>query len=469
MKMLLKKIESPGLLPCELFSAFGRRKFAFLLESGEPHGSISSFSFAGTNPFLTVRAKGNRVVIANMEGAVSKMKGDPIGILRKLVKKYEFKRGKNGIPFAGGAVGYFGYNLNAVIESKVVPCRDDTPSLPDLYFMFCDSGAVFDHSSDMLYLFSIPAVSTMRAEEGMSFLEEAYKKGKRAKMAREGGPPANRRKCGKTKICGITSEKEYCKSVVSVKDYIASGDVYEVNLSHRITIESSRKPFDIYRDLRKYDPTPFSGFLKFEGLSIVSASPERFLRVDGDNVETRPIKGTMPRGKTGAQDKRNRRKLAASIKDKAENIMIVDLSRNDLGRVCETGSVLPFELMSIEAYSRVFQMVSTVRGKLKKGKDFFDCIRACFPAGSMTGAPKIRAMQIIEELEPVRRGIYSGSAGYISFSGDADFNIIIRTLIHWKGKYYLQAGGAVVADSDPKSEYRETLYKAQSIIEALER
>lgn len=469
MKILIKKIEKPGLFPHEFFSAFGNKDFAYLLESGRPHGRISSYSFAGTNPFLIMRAKGNKAVLRDREGNVSQKSGDPIEVLRELVKKYSFKDRRIDIPFMGGAVGYFGYNLNGVIEKKVVPSRRDKPSLPDLYFMFSDSGAVFDHNTDSLYLYSLPIISSKRAEKEMSFLEEAYKNGKARKESRSENISPIRKKKGILRIRGLTSQKHYCRQIEKVKNYISAGDAYEVNLSHRFIIETSKKPFDVYCELRKSDPTPFSAFLKFRAMSVVSASPERFLRVDGNGVETRPIKGTMPRGKTVREDERNKKKLSESIKDRAENIMIVDLSRNDLGRVCETGSVSPCELMNIEAYSRVFQMVSTVRGKLKKGKDFFDCIRACFPAGSMTGAPKIRAMQIIEELEPVRRGIYSGAAGYISFSKGMDLNIIIRTLIYWRKKYYLQVGGAVVADSEPVSEYRETLYKAQSIIEALKK
>ncbi|MBI5376310.1 MAG: aminodeoxychorismate synthase component I [Candidatus Schekmanbacteria bacterium] len=455
-KKFILAIKSPGISPHELFNQIRSAEHCFLLESGMPHGNLSRYSIMGANPFFTLKGKGGSA-------------GAPLHALKTFFNKYREAETIPGIPYNGGAVGFLGYNLNSTLEEKVKPFHPDRPVLPDLYFMFMDSGAVFDHINDSLFIFALPIVSAKRAEEKFDALKAAYEKALSLKSCLKAENLKTKKMSGKGIVRKkyLTDKKDYLASIKKAKKYISAGDIYEVNLSHRMEIECSKKPWDVYLSLRAGDPTPFAAYMKFGKLTIVSASPERFLSLRGDNLETRPIKGTMPRGKTIAQDKRLSEKLGSSVKNRAENIMIVDLSRNDIGRVCDFGSVKAEKLMEIEGYSRVFQMVSTISGKLSKGKDAFDCIRACFPGGSMTGTPKIRAMQIIEELEPVRRGIYSGSLGYISFNGDMDLNIIIRTLVFWRGKAYLQVGGAIVADSNPEKEYMETMYKAESLLEAL--
>jgi para-aminobenzoate synthetase component 1 len=269
---------------------------------------------------------------------------------------------------------------------------------------------------------------------------------------------------------GISSnftKEEYCRTIERAKELIARGDIYQVNLSQRLKSNFDSDPFELYLRLRSINPAPFAAYLNFDGFKIVSASPERFLKICGRDIETRPIKGTRPRGSNDIEDLLLKRQLLSSAKDSAEHIMIVDLERNDLGRISEYGSVKPTEFIILETYSTVHHLVSTVSGKLRNGVDIVDCLKNCFPGGSITGAPKVRSMEVIEELEPTRRGIYTGSIGYIDFCGNADLSIVIRTIVIKDKSAYFQVGGGIVADSDPEKEYQETLDKARALVEAV--
>jgi para-aminobenzoate synthetase component 1 len=265
------------------------------------------------------------------------------------------------------------------------------------------------------------------------------------------------------------SHEGYLKAVARAREYICAGDIFQVNLSQRFEADLNISPYELYKRLRKINPAPFASYLNFEGVNIVGASPERFLKVQGDWVETRPIKGTKPRGKTPEEDKALAGDLLASQKDRAENTMIVDLERNDLGRVCRYGTIKVTELAILETYPTVFHLTSTVVGRLREGISRIDLLKASFPGGSITGAPKVRAMEIIDELEPTRRSVYTGSIGYLSFSGEMDINIVIRTFIVKDGRAYFQVGGAIVYDSEPEAEYIETLDKGRALMQALGR
>lgn len=272
---------------------------------------------------------------------------------------------------------------------------------------------------------------------------------------------------GQVTLAGGFTHQEYVAAVEKARQYIIAGDIFEVNLSQRFEAELSTTPYELYRRLRQVNPAPFACYLGFDEVSVVSASPERFLRVHGDWVETRPIKGTRPRGKTPEEDEALANELVSSVKDRAENIMIVDLERNDLGRVCRFGTIKVTELAILEVFPTVFHLTSTVEGNFREGKNCIDLLKATFPGGSITGAPKVRAMEIIDELEPTRRSVYTGNIGYLSFNGDLDLNIAIRTFLVKGSKAYFQVGGAVVYDSDPEAEYQETLDKARALINAL--
>ena len=263
------------------------------------------------------------------------------------------------------------------------------------------------------------------------------------------------------------THERYLEAVQKARDYIIAGDIFQVNISQRFEADMPLPPYELYRRLRKINPAPFASYLNFDGVTLVSASPERFLRLSGDRVETRPIKGTRPRGKDPARDEALAQELVNSFKDKAEHVMIVDLERNDIGRVCRFGTVRVSELMALEKYATVFHLTSTVEGRLRPGKNAVDLLKATFPGGSISGAPKVRSIEIIDELEPTRRSVYTGSIGYLSFDGGLDLNIVIRTILVKDGKAYFQVGGAVVYDSDPEAEYVETLDKARALIQAL--
>ena len=263
------------------------------------------------------------------------------------------------------------------------------------------------------------------------------------------------------------SHDGYLEAVATAREYICAGDIFQVNLSQRLDVEMPVTSYELYKRLRSINPAPFANYFNFEGVSIVGASPERFMKVRGDWVETRPIKGTKPRGKTPEEDKALAQSLMESAKDRAENVMIVDLERNDIGRVCRYGTVKVTELAILETYPTVFHLTSTVVGQLSEGKNRIDLLKATFPGGSITGAPKVRAMEIIDELEPTRRSVYTGSLGYLSFGGDMDLDIVIRTIIVKDGRAYFQVGGAIVYDSEPEAEYVETLDKGRALIQAL--
>ncbi|MFH1485142.1 MAG: aminodeoxychorismate synthase component I, partial [Chloroflexota bacterium] len=272
---------------------------------------------------------------------------------------------------------------------------------------------------------------------------------------------------GQGRLRGNFEHRAYIGAVERAREYICAGDIFQVNISQRFDAPLSIPPYDLYRELRAINPAPFACYLNLDEVAVVSSSPERFLRLSGDRVETRPIKGTRPRGKTPSEDELMAQQLAASAKDKAEHVMIVDLERNDIGRVCRYGTVRVGELMALEKYATVFHLTSTVEGRLRREKGRIDLLKACFPGGSITGAPKVRSMEIIEELEPTKRSVYTGSIGYLSFSGDMDLNIAIRTILMTQGRAYFQVGGAIVYDSEPEAEYQETLDKAKALIQAV--
>jgi para-aminobenzoate synthetase component 1 len=332
---------------------------------------------------------------------------------------------------------------------------------------FYDCAVAFDHRENKTYL-----VST-----GFPELDE----GKRLRRAEErlqelrsrvlfAAPPPPLPPAVSVKGGGLKpnfTHEAYLEAVAKAREFICAGDIFQVNLSQRFETESAAPPYELYKRLRQINPAPFANYFNFDGVSVIGASPERFLKLRGDMVETRPIKGTKPRGKTPEADRALAESLIQSRKDRAENIMIVDLERNDIGRVCRYGSVKVTELAILETYPTVFHLTSTVVGQLREGKDRIDLLKATFPGGSITGAPKVRAMEIIDELEPTRRGIYTGSLGYLGFGGDMDLNIVIRTIVIKDGKAYFQVGGAIVYDSEPESEYIETLDKGRALMRAL--
>ena len=461
---LIKKIKPAGNVE-ELFARFRNRPYSFLLDTGMQVAGLGHHSFIGADPFLVLQSRGSWVELSG-GGREETLRVHPLAMLKQLLAQYKMPYRDNKLPFNAGAVGYFAYDLGRQLE--ILPEKaDDDVGLPDCCVGFYDLVVALNQITGEVYLIStgLPEKDDVRAMERarrrMREIEELLA-GPRPEYSLF-TPPAR----PILPQCHFDQDS-YCRVVQRAIDYIAAGDIFQVNLSQRFSVAQREDSWELYKRLRRINPAPFASFLNFDDVEVVSASPERFLRVNRGIVETCPIKGTRPRGQNKEEDLQLRRELWNSAKDRAELVMIVDLERNDLGRVCRVGSVKVPELYRLEEYPTVFHLVSTVVGELGDGKDVVDLLGACFPGGSITGAPKVRAMEIIEELEPVRRGIYTGSIGYLGFDGEVDLNIVIRTLVVKNGRVHFQVGGGITADSNPQAEYQETLDKARALVRALE-
>jgi len=438
--------------PEEAFRALLGRPYPFFLDGALDAYGMGRFSFLGSDPLVVLRSKGRRVEIER-GGTREAFEGDVFDVLDELVR--ERRKGVEGngspVPFPSGAVGYLAYEAGHLVESFRRTVVDDL-GLPECVFAFYDEVLAYDRSSEKWF-------HSSRAERDHL-------------PSRAAGEAARPEPC-EVKLDELRSdfsEEGYRKAVARCIEYIYAGDIYQANLSQRFEVPCSGDAFDLYSRLRRRNAAPYCAYLRYPGFDVLSSSPERFLRVEGRRVETRPIKGTRPRGTDPPSDRRLRAELESSEKDHAELAMIVDLERNDLGRVCEPGTVKVLRHAEIEEYARVFHLVSTVTGVLceEAAGGASALLRATFPGGSITGAPKIRAMEIIDELEPTERSVYTGALGYISDVGTADLEIVIRTIIAARGRLYLQVGGGIVADSDPELERQETLHKAKALFEALE-
>ena len=453
--------------PVTAFKKLDDGRFSFLLESIEGGEKWGRYSFLGSSPSLIVRSKGNLVEIIENGVTTALTSADPLGCIRDILARFTPVE-VEGLPrFFGGAVGYMGYDM--VRHFEHLPTNK--PALLDAYdayFLITDTIVIFDTMSQ-----KIKVVSNAHLD-GNKSIEQAYHEATDnidaiIRRLRRPLPACTSASSGKrVEFQSNVSRADYEASVEKAKEYVRAGDIIQVVPSQRFSGELTADPFDIYRVLRTINPSPYMFFLRLDDTVIAGASPEVMVRKEGKKAELRPIAGTRPRGVTPAEDCRLAEELLADPKERAEHVMLVDLGRNDLGRVCDTGTVTVSELMVIERYSHVMHIVSNVYGELAEGYDAFDLVRATFPAGTLSGAPKVRAMQIIDELEPVRREIYGGAVGYFSFSGNMDLAITIRTLVIKNGMVHLQAGGGVVADSDPAAEWQETVNKGMAVMKAIE-
>jgi len=459
---------STTLIPADSFELLRDKPSSFFLDSGMDPQKLGRYSFMGSDPFLVMRSRGKEISLLSPEGQKVVL-GNPFDVLGELLQEYRLDGNPTTLPFIGGAVGYLSYDLGHFIEKLPSTAVDDL-QLPECYLAFYDAVIVFDHLEGRAYVAatgfpekggSRKARAEARLEDLRRTLADAPRRDDHdyASFDQPVGGPVGLR--------SNFSHEGYVEAVETAREYIGAGDIFQVNLSQRFEADMPLPPYELYRRLRRINPAPFASYLNFDDVTVVSASPERFLRVRNDLVETRPVKGTRPRGKDPTSDEALAQELVRSIKDRAEHVMIVDLERNDLGRVCRYGTVRVSELMALEKYATVFHLTSTVEGRLQRGKGVVDLLKATFPGGSITGAPKVRAMEIIDELEPTRRSVYTGSIGYLGFDGGLDLNIVIRTILVREGRAYFQVGGAVVYDSDPEGEYVETLDKAKALIHAL--
>lgn len=453
--------------PISAFRKIDDGKFSFLLESVEGGEKWGRYSFLGSFPSYLFRSKGEEFEILKKGEVFRKGKEkDPLRALEDFLGNFRPALDDSLPRFFGGAVGYVNYDLVRSFE-KIPEWLSQDIALYDCYFLITDTLLVFDNVKQKVKVICNVFL------DGRQPLHEAYQEAQE-KIGRivcqlQTPPPPSHRKQSFTPspLASNLSREDFMKGVERAKEYIHAGDVIQVVLSQRFSTELHCEPFDIYRALRSINPSPYLFYLKMNDFILLGASPEVMVRLEGNQIELRPLAGTRPRGKTKEEDLEMEKDLLADEKERAEHIMLVDLGRNDVGRVAEIGSVEVTELMGVERYSHVMHIVSNIRGFLAPGKNAFDVFRAAFPAGTVSGSPKIRAMEIIEELEPVRRGPYAGSVGYFSFSKNMDTCITIRSILIKDGKAYIQAGAGIVADSEPEKEYEETLIKAQAIFRAI--
>ncbi|MFH1691755.1 MAG: anthranilate synthase component I [Candidatus Omnitrophota bacterium] len=470
-KEILADLETP-------VSAFlkieGSSSYAYLLESVESQENIGRYSFLATHPALVFESKNRTVTFSRFNKGYKSSRslqysGNPLNEIKRLLSGYKFVA-LDGLPrFCGGFIGYIGYDMIRFTEDIPDKNSDDL-GVSDCVFMLSDTLMIFDHVNRKIKIVSnviLENDTPKSLKEGydgaikkIDDLADMLKKSVKSRPdVKKNARPAN--------VAANITKKDFMKAVLKAKDYIRCGDIIQVVLSQRFKMKLKNKPFDIYRSLRSINPSPYMFYLKLSDLILVGSSPELLVRCEEGVVQTRPIAGTRPRGCNEEQDRKLAEELLADKKEKAEHLMLVDLGRNDLGRVCQYGSVSLSEFMSVEKYSHVMHIVSNVTGRLKKNKDALDALISCFPAGTVSGAPKIRAMEIIDELEKTRRGPYAGAVCYFSFSGNLDSCIIIRTIVIKNNYLYIQAGAGIVSDSKPEKEYVETVNKAKALMEAV--
>jgi anthranilate synthase component 1 len=440
--------------------------YSFLLESVEGGETIARYTFAGANPQEVFRARGRDCTLESA-GRRAQFVDDPIEQLRQLTARYHPVRVPGLPPLIAGAIGYFAYDMVRLVE-RIPSTGTDELGLDDCVMMFYLGLVAFDHVRHRVWV--IRNVFTEGKGSLRAKYDAAVREIHRTRRVLEGPLPPRRRdrRARPLHIRSNFTKPQYLAAVRKAKSYIRAGDIFQVVPSQRFSTETNTDPFEIYRALRVVNPSPYLYFLHLDDVSVVGSSPEMLIKVQGRDAFYRPIAGTLPRGRTETEDRALELRLLADPKERAEHIMLVDLGRNDLGRVCEYGSVKVERLMFVERYSHVMHLVSSLHGRLRPGVNCFDALMACFPAGTLSGAPKIRAMEIIDELEPSRRGLYAGAVLYLDFSGNLDSCIALRTLVAKNGRAHIQAGGGIVADSVPEREYQETVNKARALVTALE-
>ena len=467
---VVKSVSADLLTPVSAFLAIAEKEpYAFLLESVERGEQIGRYTFLGARPYMRLRGRGSDIEIERGPRH-ERRAGNVLQVVKELLGEHQPAWVPGLPPFTAGAVGYFSYDAVRQLEKIGEHAKDDL-SLPDCELMFFNRLLAFDHLRHQIHIVAAADVSREsprraydRAIRDIDVLEKKLAAGLRPALWRKSG----KGKPGKLKMNAGTTRAKFLRSVERCKEYIAAGDIFQVVLSQRLDFIPGVESFDLYRALRQVNPSPYLYFLRIGGTQILGSSPEMLVRVSGRKLEYRPIAGTHPRGRDEAEDLRLERQMRNDEKERAEHVMLVDLGRNDLGRVSEYGSVKVKDLMYVERYSHVMHLVSALEGTLRKDLGAIDAFAACFPAGTLSGAPKVRAMQVIEELEPVRRGIYGGSVLYADFAGNLDSCIGIRTML-MQGKHaYVQAGAGIVADSDAASEFEESMNKAQALLRAVQ-
>lgn len=442
----------------DIFSLFKDEQDIIFLDSSKDSEKMGKYSFIGLNPYTKLVYNESTTTVNGQ-----KVEGNPFDILKDLINTNPVQN-TSDLPFVAGCMGYFAYDLVRDME-KIPNISKPIMDMPTMVFVFYHHLIIFDHHCHKTYV-SVFNPDQNINQESARLMEE--KTAGIIQKIKYGHPVIYRNTIEEdVPFTSLFDKATYMAAVEAMKEYISNGDIYIANMTHTYTAMTHRDAYDIYKSLRKVNQAPFSAFMTLEDTEILCSSPERFMQIRNNWVETRPIKGTRPRGKTEAEDEANRLALEKSEKDKSELLMVVDLERNDLSKVCRPYTVKVTELFGIETYATVHHLVATIVGKLKQDMTAVDCIKACFPGGSITGTPKIRAMEIIEELEPTRRHLYTGCIGYFGFDGSADFNIVIRTILKQKERIAIGVGGGITWESDPGAEYEETLDKAMALFKAV--
>ncbi len=449
MEIIVREIKT-SLSAFDVYSLFKGPDIIFLDSAKDPE-RLGRYSFIGLNPFKKITYRNG---IITEDGSITT--GDPFVAMNKILNKYRVKN-RTQLPFIGGCIGYMAYDLARDLEELPV-LTEATMGIPSFYFVFYENMIVVDHHRNKVMITELyrMTVGLTRLDE----IEATIKGGKPNAMGRLTTVPIT--------FASAFDQKGYMVAVERMRQYIRTGDVYIANMTHTYRGTTERDGFHIYKILRHLNPAPFAAYMPLDGFEVLSSSPERFMQIRQGKVATRPIKGTRPRSTIPEIDEANKRALEESEKDKSELLMVVDLERNDLSKVCRPYTVKVTELFEIESYATVHHLVATVEGKLKEEQTAVDCMKACFPGGSITGTPKIRAMEVIEELEQTRRHLYTGCIGYFGFDGNADFNIVIRTILKQGKEVHIGVGGGITWESDPGAEYQETLDKAAVLFEAME-
>src|SRR5438093_599546 len=462
-----KEIVADLLTPVSAFLKIAEHAdYAFLLESVEGGEHVGRYSFLGKDPFLILRSHDGKTTMDR--GGVTTGSDQPfVDTLRRLMADFRSPFVPELPRFTGGAVGYLGYGAASWFEPVLGDLGSSDDGADNAGFMLFDTVLAFDHVQHRILIIANARITADDDLESLyqfacakiQFLERELERN--LSLARSASSEA-------LDVRSNHTRERFEEQVRAAKEHIAAGDIYQVVLSQRFEAEVDADPFTVYRALRHVNPSPYMYFIRMNGVSVVGSSPEMLVRVEGSRVETHPIAGTRRRGRTNEEDMRLAEELKRNEKERAEHVMLVDLGRNDVGRVCEYGSVRVPQFMGLERFSHVMHLTSIVEGKLAEDRDRFDALVSCFPAGTVSGAPKVRAMQIIHELEPSARGLYAGAVGYLDFAGNLDFCIAIRTIIMSAGRAYVQAGAGIVMDSNPTAEYEETRDKAKALVRALE-
>lgn len=449
MKFKIKEFETK-LFPFDIYSIFSGEKDSIFLDSSKEDENLSKYSFIGINPVEKFEVREGKCYLNSLE-----LQGkDGFLELEQRIEKYKLDV-KSDIPLIGGYIGYISYDAGRMIEKLPNTAKEDL-KIPDMRFILYNNIIIFDLINKKSYITSL---GLNEESKDIEIIENRILNAKPLEKIEL--------KESNTKFYSNFTKEEYINAIVSMKEYIRNGDIYIANMTQRFSCECKEKAFNIYSKLRSINKAPFSAYLNYDDFQIISSSPERFIQIKDRKVSTRPIKGTRPRGKNKEEDDLYRKELQNSEKDKSELLMIVDLERNDLNKVCIPGSVKVSELFKIEEYATVFHLVSTIDGTLDKNNSAVKCMREAYPGGSITGAPKIRAMEIIEELEGIKRNVYTGSIGYFDLRGNSDFNIVIRTILKKEDKAYFGVGGGITWESNEEEEYEETLQKAKALMRVL--